>query len=56
MINGAVFIFALFKYESDWKSIESPPKEHREQAIGSASAVLLDKESVFSPLVHSNNP
>ena len=54
--NGAVFIFAFFKYARDCAKTENPPNPHKLAQIGKVKSVLPFTESVFKPLVHSNKP
>lgn len=54
-INFENLIFVLDRNASDWKMIENPPNEIKEQIREKESGVLM-KESIFTPLVISTMP
>ena len=54
--KGAVFIFAFFKYDIDWVSMQSPPNPQVVAAIGNVKSVILSFANALSPRVHSINP
>ena len=55
-INGAVFIFAFFKYATDCIIIERPPNPQIKAQSGSVSVLIGSVDKIFKPCVLSIRP
>ena len=54
--NGAVFIFAPFKKDTDCAITESPPNPEIASATGRVKIEIPPLDNAFSPFVHSKAP